>query len=47
MLAEQYTGEENIDGWIMSEKLDGVRCKHIPHNSNLKKCIKLYISNLK
>jgi len=26
MLAEKYTDEENIDGWIMSEKLDGVRC---------------------
>lgn len=26
MLAEKYTGDENIDGWIMSEKLDGVRC---------------------
>lgn len=26
MLAHNYTGEENIDGWIMSEKLDGVRC---------------------
>lgn len=26
MLAEKYTGDEEIDGWIMSEKLDGVRC---------------------
>jgi DNA ligase 1 len=25
MLAEKYT-DEDIDGWIMSEKLDGVRC---------------------
>ena len=27
MLAHTYSEEEhNIDGWIMSEKLDGVRC---------------------
>jgi len=26
MLAEKYTEDVNVDGWIMSEKLDGVRC---------------------
>ena len=26
MLANKYTGEENIDGWYLSEKLDGIRC---------------------
>ena len=26
MLASKYTGEEDITGWLMSEKLDGVRC---------------------
>ncbi|CAI2369579.1 unnamed protein product [Moneuplotes crassus] len=26
MLAEKYKDESQIDGWIMSEKLDGVRC---------------------
>lgn len=26
MLGHNYTGKENINGWFMSEKLDGVRC---------------------
>lgn len=26
MLASKYKGEEDIKGWLMSEKLDGVRC---------------------
>ena len=26
MLAESYDGSQDIDGWLMSEKLDGVRC---------------------
>ena len=26
MLASKYDGTQDIDGWIMSEKLDGVRC---------------------
>ena len=26
MLAEKYDGTQNIENWLMSEKLDGIRC---------------------
>ena len=26
MLAHKYNGNQDIDGWYVSEKLDGIRC---------------------